>query len=74
VCSIGESVTKVTLGERVMFPSYIGHSFDLAAVDIHGNSVTAVVTMCRYEDLLCKLHGVLALKDIHRSKALGTLA
>jgi hypothetical protein len=74
VCSIGESVTRINLGERVMFPSYIGHSFDLAAIDIHGNTVTAVVTMCRYEDLLCKLHGVLALKDIHRSKALGTLA
>lgn len=74
VCSVGEQVTKIGLGDRVMFPSYVGHSFDLSAVDIHGNDVKAVVTMMRYEDLLCKMHGALSLKDLHRSKALGTLA
>jgi len=74
VVSIGHDVVKVSRGERVMFPSYVGHTFDLSAKDVNGNDVRAAVTMCRYEDLLCKMHGVLAVKDIHRSKALGTLA
>jgi len=74
VCSIGETEKRVKVGDRVMFPSYVGHGFDLSAVDIHGNDVKAVLTMMRYEDLLCKLHGVLARKDVKRSAAMATAA
>lgn len=74
IYSVGDRVLKFKRGDRVIFPSFVGHAFDLSATDIHGNPVLAVITVMRDEEVLCKIHGTLELKQLRKSIAIGTLA
>jgi co-chaperonin GroES (HSP10) len=74
IVSAGESVKNYKRGDSIIYPSFSGHAYDMSALDVHGNEVTATIVIMREEDALCHIRGHLELRQVKRSAAMGTAA
>ena len=74
IVSVGERVTTYKRGDSVIYPSFVGHAYDMAALDMQGHEVAATIVIMREEEALCAVRGHLELRQIKRSAALGTAA
>jgi co-chaperonin GroES (HSP10) len=74
IYSKGSEVTKFERGDRVIYPSFSGHAFDLAGKDINGKDVEAVIVILTERDILARMYGSLSQFDVKRSAALHTAA
>jgi co-chaperonin GroES (HSP10) len=72
VMSVGENITKYKLGDRVCYPSFAGHAFDLTGVDPEGKTVERTLVIHIERDILAKVHGTLEKRMVKKSMALHT--
>lgn len=71
VASVGSETTLYKLGDRVCFTSYSGHQFDITS-EKDGKPILKTIRILVERDILARVHGQLAKKDIKRSMALNT--
>jgi len=74
IVSKGHLVTKFELGQAILYPSFVGHAFDLEAIDMNGNPVAVVIVIMSENDVLTKVRGHLELRRMKKSVALWTMA
>jgi co-chaperonin GroES (HSP10) len=76
IVSIGPLIPegKRKLGDRVMFASYAGNEYGLKAKKKTGEEKEITLRILRDEEVICKMHGVLKLKDQKSARALYTNA
>ena len=74
VVSCGANVKNYQLGDRVCYPSFAGHAFDLTGVDAEGKTVERTLVIHIERDILAKVHGTLEKRMVKQSAALHTLA
>lgn len=74
IVSVGDRVTKFKRGDSIIYPSFVGHFWQLNAVDIEGNDVQVEVGVMREEEAIARVKGHLELRRVKSSKALGTAA
>lgn len=74
VVSAGECVKKYKLGDRLLVPSFAGHSLDLAGINMSsGKQEEATITILVENDILAKVHGgEIEKRMFRRSVALHT--
>jgi co-chaperonin GroES (HSP10) len=61
-------------GDKVIYPSFSGHAFNLSAKDIQGREVVACIVMLRDQEILSYMYGTLEQKKVISSAALNTAA
>jgi len=66
IVSIGHSVKNLTRGISVIFPSHIGHVYDVQAWDENNQEITVVVRVMRETEVLAKISGHLDLRRVRR--------
>lgn len=75
IVSIGPQVhPSYARGQKVIYPSFAGHAFDLGGKDENGKDVEATIVILRQQDILSRMHGVLSQFDVKKSAALHTAA
>lgn len=74
IVSVGDRVTKFKRGDSIIYPSFVGHFWQLNAVDVDGNEVQVDVGVMREEEAIARVKGHLELRRVKSSKALGTAA
>lgn len=74
VVSLGDDVKKFERGDKVLYPSFAGHAFDLTAKDRENRDVTATLVILRDGEILAKMHGTLEQRKVRKSAALHTAA
>jgi co-chaperonin GroES (HSP10) len=74
IVSVGERVSKFKRGDSVIYPSFAGHFWDLAAVDVNGNDVKVTIGVLREDEIIARVKGHLELRRVKRSAALHTAA
>jgi co-chaperonin GroES (HSP10)/DNA-directed RNA polymerase subunit RPC12/RpoP len=72
VVSVGFGVQRYKLGDRVCYPSFSGHAFDLTGVDPEGKTVERTLVIHIERDILAKVHGTLEKRMVRKSMALHT--
>ncbi len=72
--SIGKNIPeKYKLGDRLCYPSFAGHGFDLTGVDLTtGKTIEAFIVILSDRDILAKVHGTLEKRMVKQSMALHT--
>lgn len=68
IVSIGQNVRseKLIRGVSVIFPSHIGHVYEVQAWDQNGNEVMVVVRIMRENEVLAKVKGHLDLRRVRK--------
>jgi RecJ-like exonuclease len=61
-------------GQAVIYPSFVGHTYDLTAEDVNGNPVAVTIVIMRESEVLAKVAGHLELRRVKKSTSLGTAA
>ncbi len=74
VVSCGANVQNYKLGDRVCYPSFAGHAFDLTGCDAEGKTIERTLVIHIERDILAKVHGTLEKRMVKQSAALHTLA
>ena len=74
IVSVGEKVVKFKRGESIIYPSFVGHFWDLEAEDVNGNIVKVTIGILREDEALARVKGHLELRRVKRSASLGTAA
>jgi hypothetical protein len=69
IVSIGPDVTRLTRGQSVIYPSFCGHVFDLAAVDLSGTEIQVCIRIMRESEVIAKVSGHLDLRRVQKSLA-----
>jgi len=72
VVSVGKNAPTYQRGEKLCYPSFAGHAFDLAGVDDEGKAREATLVILTERDILAKVHGTLEKRNVKRSMALST--
>ena len=74
VVSVGPNIKNFKLGDRLCYPSFSGHAFDLTGVDDEGRTVKRTLVIHIERDILAKVHGTLEKRMVKQSMALHTTA
>jgi co-chaperonin GroES (HSP10) len=75
IVSLGPDIAdKRKRGDKVIYPSFSGHAFDLKAYDVHGKVVDAVIVILRDQEIIARMYGTLEQNQVKSSKALHTAA
>lgn len=74
IVSIGPDVKNRKRGDKVIYPSFSGHAYDLAAVTAKGKTVEVVLVILRDSEVLSRMYGSLESNQVKRSAALHTVA
>lgn len=74
IVSIGPDVKNRKRGDKVIYPSFAGHAYDLTAVTEKGKSVEVVLVILRDSEILSRMYGSLEQNAVKRSAALHTVA
>lgn len=74
IVSIGPEVKNRKLGDKVIYPSFAGHAYDLTAVTRQGKQVEVVLVILRDSEILSRMYGTLEQNQVKRSAALHTVA
>lgn len=75
VMSVGRGVDKYHIGDRVCYPSFAGHAFDLTGLDpVTNKTVERTLVIHIERDILARVHGTLEKRMVKKSMALHTNA
>lgn len=61
-------------GDRVIYPSFAGHAYDLSAITAKGKTVEVVLVILRDSEIISRMYGMLEQNQVKRSAALHTVA
>lgn len=61
-------------GDKVIYPSFAGHAYDMSAVTVKGKTVEVVLVILRDSEILSRMYGSLEQNAVKRSAALHTAA
>lgn len=70
IVSTGEEVKTLHRGQGVIYPSFVGHVFDLNAEDTKGNEIKVCIRIMRESEVIAKVSGHLELRRVKKSLAL----
>src|SRR5262249_26806761 len=71
VVSVGDGITRYSIGDRLCYPSFAGHAFDLTGSE-GGKTVERTLVIHIESDILAKVHGTLEKRMVKKSMALHT--
>lgn len=74
IVSIGPDVKNRVLGDKVIYPSFAGHAYDLSAVNAKGKLVEVVLVILRDSEILSRMYGSLEQNQVKRAEARYTNA
>lgn len=74
IVSIGPDVKNRNRGDKVIYPSFAGHAYDLTGVTEQGRTKEVVLVILRDSEILSRMYGSLEQNAVKRSAALHTVA
>lgn len=74
IVSVGPDIKNREIGQRVIYPSFSGHAYDLKKIDEHGAVHDVVLVILRSEEILSRMYGSLEQTAVKRSEARYTNA
>jgi co-chaperonin GroES (HSP10) len=74
IVSVGENVQHFKIGDKVIYPSFAGHGYDLGGITSEGKPVSAFCVILRDDEILCRMYGTLEQRAVKKSLALHTVA
>lgn len=74
IVSIGPDVKNRNRGDKVIYPSFAGHAYDLSAITAKGKTVEVMLVILRDSEILSRMYGALEQNQVKRSAALHTVA
>jgi DnaJ-class molecular chaperone len=73
VVSKGETAKHWELGDKVIFPSSVGHRYVIGGKTKDGREIKKAIIILRDEEVMCRMYGSLEQRAVKKSMALHTI-